>query len=296
MNQVKVDDFLDSLNVKIPSFEKFQKLGDLTALYQDEKGNFIRLNYERGPLLYALISKYKPKKVFEIGTARGYSTLCMAWSMTDNNIHGKIYTIDMRSITISTEMPIDWGTGKGPTIIHLPVSKLWSKIAPKEWLDHIEFVEGFSGEALEKKSLSNFDFAFIDGTHFYEGVKHDFFSFLNIASDRFGVLFDDYISRPQYGVKKLIDEVVEGNFDTYLIQTDKQKDIMRLNMTLDPKYGMCWIHSNSLKKPLNEVYSEKEVSEFLLKYRNYEKRLKIRYKLNETLPFLKNIRFRWWKK
>ena len=82
LNIKKVDDFISSLDVKIPPFEEFVKLGDMTALFESKPNEFIQLNYERGPLLYALVSILKPKNILEIGTSRGYSTLCMAKILT----------------------------------------------------------------------------------------------------------------------------------------------------------------------------------------------------------------------
>lgn len=63
----------------------------------------------------------------------------------------------------------------------------------------------------------------------------------------------------------------------------------------DPQYGMCWIHSNTLKKPLSEIYPKNITNEFIEKYLKFENRLKTRYKINKKLPFLKNLRFRFWK-
>ena len=78
MEEKDFQEFIEKLKVVIPSEEEFQKLGDVTALFRTEKHNFIRLNYERGMLLYALVAKYKPKNILEYGTASGYATLCMA--------------------------------------------------------------------------------------------------------------------------------------------------------------------------------------------------------------------------
>jgi len=94
MKIISYDEFIQKMEVDIPSFEKFKKLGDMTALFERQKNDFIQLNYERGSLLYALISKLKPKNIIEFGTARGYSTLCMAWALSDNNLQGHIHTID----------------------------------------------------------------------------------------------------------------------------------------------------------------------------------------------------------
>ena len=75
MNEVDFEEFIGKLGIKIPSEKEFQELGDVTALFRDKNENFVRLNYERGMLLYALIAKYKPKNILEFGTASGYATL-----------------------------------------------------------------------------------------------------------------------------------------------------------------------------------------------------------------------------
>ena len=96
MKKPSVDNFVSELEVNLPSHEKFLKLGDFTSLWQNESGNFFRLNYERGPLLYALIAKFKPKNVLEFGTGGGYGTLCMAWAMSDYNIDGRYESLIMK--------------------------------------------------------------------------------------------------------------------------------------------------------------------------------------------------------
>ena len=67
--------------------EKFLQLNRVFPI--SEKSKIMTINYERGILLYSLIAKYRPKNVLEIGTAEGYSALCMAWAMTDCKINGK---------------------------------------------------------------------------------------------------------------------------------------------------------------------------------------------------------------
>lgn len=41
---------------------------------------------------------------------------------------------------------------------------------------------------------------FIDGGHGYETVRHNFYSTLEVATDRFGILFDDYAPVPGFGI------------------------------------------------------------------------------------------------
>ena len=74
-----------------------------------------------------------------------------------------------------------------------------------------------------------------------------------------------------------------------------KKQIIELKLGDDDELIMCFVSSSSLKKPLWETYSKKEIDKFLRKYEFTEKRIKIRKKLDKKIPFLKNVRFRWWK-
>ena len=288
------DDFISSLNVTHPEFEKFLKLGDMTALFHEEsKNQFIKLNYERGLLLYCLITKYQPKNVLEIGTASGFGTLCMAWAMVENNINGKIYTIDPIPINEKTKRAFN-DQKNGPKIENISVKELWEKTAKKEWLDKITPISGYSGKILDEYSLPKFDFGYIDGAHFFDAVKHDFYSFLNHTNNEFGMLFDDYVDRPYYGIKKLVDSDISKNFDVSLIKTDTNLHLEKILSLPKHDYGMCWLHSNSLKKSLNDAYPQSIREEYIKKYIKFENRLARRYKLNKKIPLLKNIRFKFW--
>jgi len=90
LNSVRIDQFTNSLNVQVPSKEKFLQLSHIFPIYPKMESNPI-INYERGILLYSLIAKYKPKNVLEFGTAEGYSALCMAWAMVDYDIRDELY-------------------------------------------------------------------------------------------------------------------------------------------------------------------------------------------------------------
>jgi hypothetical protein len=55
---------------------------------------------------------------------------------------------------------------------------------------------------------------------------------------------------------------------------------------------MCLIDSNSLDKPLNEIYPEHKSEEIIQRYLKYERRYVMRKKLNAKIPFLKNVKLR----
>ena len=292
MKKTSVDNFVSELEVKLPPHEKFLKLGDFTSLWQDESGNFVRLNYERGPLLYALIAKFKPKNVLEFGTGGGYGTLCMAWAMNDYNIDGKIYTIDRYSQDLSFDRPINYTEEFSPTVEHLSLKELWSKIASTDWLKHIEPLTGYSGEIMSKYKFPKIDFAYIDGHHVFRAVEHDFYAFLNVSSNDFHILFDDYgISD---GVTKLIDDDISKNFTCVVIKTNLKQQYQELDLKTiksDLFPTLVLVSTNFLKNHYNKLYPTHKINDVLKKYRKFEKRWRLRQKINQKLPMLKNISF-----
>ena len=103
-----ISEYISKLNVEIPPEEEFKKIAQIFKIYPNESKENALVNYERGMLLYGLISKYKPKTILEIGRAQGYSTMCMAWALCENKIDGKIISVDPLSYENSIEWLIDW--------------------------------------------------------------------------------------------------------------------------------------------------------------------------------------------
>jgi len=292
LNSVKIDQFIDSLDVKTPPKEKFLELTHIFTI--SPQLNFPKQipNYERGILLYSLIAKYKPKNVLEIGTAEGYSALCMAWAMTDYNINGKIFTIDPKPFDVPVERNVTWEDNPKHDTVMLSRRELWNKFADKEWIKKIEVLTGFSGEVLQKNTkLPKMDMGFIDGSHVYEAVVHDFYAFLEIASESFYLLLDDYVPNENDGVTKTIDEEVAPNFDIALIQTNAKEQRKESGESQDELY-ICWLDSESLKKPLREIYPKSKSEQIINKYLKREKRWKLRKNLNTKIPLLGRFRFR----
>ena len=291
LNSVKIEQFIDSLDVKTPPKEKFLELTHIFPI--SPQLNFAKQipNYERGILLYSLIAKYKPKNVLEIGTAEGYSTLCMAWAMTDYNINGKIFTIDPKPFDVPVERNVTWEDNPKHDTVMLSRRELWNKFADKEWIKKIEVLTGFSGEVLQKNTeLPKMDMGFIDGSHVYEAVVHDFYAFLEVASENFHLLFDDYVPNENDGVTKAIDEEVAPNFDITLIQTNAKEQRKESGESPD-ELCICWLDNESLKKPLREIYPKSKSEQIINKYLKWEKRWKLRKNLNSKIPLLNRFKF-----
>ena len=292
LNSVRIDQFTNSLNVQVPSKEKFLQLSHIFPIYPKMESNPI-INYERGILLYSLIAKYKPKNVLEFGTAEGYSALCMAWAMVDYDINGKIFTIDPKPFDVPLEREITWEENPKHETVLLSTKELWNKFANKEWIEKIEVLTGFSGEILQKKikEFPKMDMGFIDGHHTYEAVIHDFYAFLQTASENFYLLFDDYISNDNGGVTRVIDEEIIPNFDVTPIKTNAKQQRKEVNES-EIELDMCLLESSSLKKPLRVIYPKSKSDQIISKYLKWEKRWRLRKTLNSKIPLLGRFRFR----
>ena len=291
--QISIHEFIQNLDINLPDSEKFLQLSRITPINPKRTENFV-INFERGMLLYALIAKIQPKTVLEIGTAEGYSTLCMAWAMTDYKIKGKIFTVDPKPHNQPIERLIKISDYDKTVKMSLSTEDLWKKFASSEWIKKIEVITGYSGEILKNKQFPKIEFCYIDGSHVYEAVKHDFFATLKLVSEKFNILFDDYVPDRDDGVSKIIDEEIVNVFEPTFIETNAKEQRSKLKIDSEEQV-MCFIDSKSLKKPLWKIYRKNEIEEFLEKYRFIEKRIKIRKKIDKRIPFLKNIRFRWWK-
>ena len=171
LDPIKIEQLINSLNIQIPSKEKFLKLTHIFPIYPQLESNPV-IHYERGILLYSLIAKYKPKNVLEIGTAEGYSALCMAWAMTDYDINGRIFTIDPKPFDVPVKREITWEENPKYESIMLSTKELWNKFANKEWIKKIEVLTGFSGEILQKKTkeFPKMNMGFIQKVNFLVSV------------------------------------------------------------------------------------------------------------------------------
>jgi hypothetical protein len=294
MENTSFEDFLQSIKSTKMDLNDFMILGNATSIWKDNDGNFFKLNFNRGLLLYALIGYLKPKSILEFGTGGGYSTLCMAKALFDFKIDGKIYTIDRNrndeKIFRIFQLPDDEHVQEKK----ISNNEIWNSIAPHEWIEKIIPITGYSGSVMKTQNFNNIDFCYIDGVHTYDGTKHDFLSFLKVASNSFSVLFDDYVDRDFYGVKEFIDKEVDTHFNLKLIKTDVNNDLKKL-IKFEHEYGMIYFNHIS-KIPAIKNYNKDDVDTFLKKYRNLDNNIRTRrYNLEKKIPFLKYIKFKFWK-
>ena len=221
--------------------------------------------------------------------------MCMAKALDDHDIDSHIYTIDRVSNDAKIDRFFKLPNDASPQKKKISNKEIWELTAKDSWINKITPISGYSGIAIDEIKENNFDFWYIDGNHSYDGTKHDFFSFLNIASKKFSILFDDYIDRDFYGVKQFVDNEIKPYFDLTLIDTDPEHNLKQF-LKKSSDYGMIYLSHDNIDNSSLDNYDKKHIESFLSSYRSSDRRVRSnRYKLEQKLPFTKNIKFKFWK-
>ena len=174
--------FDDAKNVYYKEIDLIQKslgydldlnwLNDL-ALHTQVCVKKSRINYQHGRLLYSHLRNYIKINshnffnIFETGTARGFSSICMSKALNDSGKKGKIYTVDI----LPNDKEMYWNiiddNEKKKTRIEL-LSK-W----PNEQ-KNISFLTGNTTQVLRNINIDRINFAFLDAEHTYESIMSEF--------------------------------------------------------------------------------------------------------------------------
>ena len=184
-----------------------------------------KLNFFHGRLLYTVLSKYisnLPDKynhlsILETGTARGFSAICMAKALIDNQCPGFITTID----SIPHNKPIYWNCIddlEGPRS-RAALLKKWSLELRK-----IIFLQGWTSSVIPKLGLERVNFAFLDAQHTKESVLSEFLYVFERQLMGDIIVFDDVTENIFPGVCEAVREI-ENNFpyELHRIQFSDQR-------------------------------------------------------------------------
>jgi len=164
---------------------------DKLALHTQVVKKKSAINYQHGRVLYSLLRKYIQDQninyinILEVGTARGFSSLCMSKAIIDSKINGNISTIDI----ISNKNKIYWNC------VDDHEGKKSRKELLSPWgkeLKNINFLTGPSSLILKKITYDRINFAYIDGMHDDFNVRKEF-KFISLRQTKGDfIIFDDY--------------------------------------------------------------------------------------------------------
>ncbi len=130
------------------------------------------LCFAHGRVLYSALrnylSSFSPDRnsqkltIWETGTARGFSSLCMAKALSDHGANGAIVTFDV----LPHDNPQYWNCIADVTrgsVSRRSLLDSWCNLIE----DYIIFVQGFTQVTMPKVRPQRIHFAFLDGPHDY---------------------------------------------------------------------------------------------------------------------------------
>jgi len=171
-----------------------------------------KLNFFHGRLLYSVLSKYiddietskKHINIFETGTARGFSSICMSKALIEMNCSGVITTVD----SIPHNKKIFWNCiddHQGPKS-RANLLKPWA-----EELERIVFIQGWTKNIINRLGLQRINFAFLDAQHTKDDVLSEFCYVKDRQLSGDIIVFDDVTEGLFEGVCDAI-KIVERNY------------------------------------------------------------------------------------
>lgn len=185
------------------------------------------INYNHGKYLYSIFAEYinlNPKisrfNVVETGTARGFSSLCMAKALYDYQKNGLIITIDLlphlKKIYWNCISDIDGKKTRSELLEN------WRELSNK----YILFLQGETSIELSKLQLERVHFAFLDGEHTYKKLLIELKYINQRQQNNDIILVDDYNKNDFDGVVKATNEFSKShNYKLELIELDQSRNL-----------------------------------------------------------------------
>jgi len=179
-------------------------------------------------VLSKLVKRYNPKRLFEIGTFDGRTTLNLAANASDD---AKVYTLDLpKDKLFKTDLPLEVGEEK-----YIDKEASGARFLESDCQQKITQLYGDSATYDFSSFYNTVDFIFIDGSHSYRYVLHDSRLALKLLRDGQGViLWHDYGKQWWQGLTTALNEMyaagkefkniqhIEGTSLVYLVIDDTQ--------------------------------------------------------------------------
>jgi predicted O-methyltransferase YrrM len=187
----------------IPKTDVFELFGNDSAAYEGvyECGFGHTTEFEL-KVISNLVKKWNPKRIFEIGTFQGRTTLNMALNTAQET---EIITLDLPADELqSTKMDIEEGE----------IRYVKKEVSGERFLGHpaaakIRQVYGDSASFPFDEYSNSVDLAFIDGSHAYEYVLNDSEKIFSVMRKGGLIIWHDYTNWP--GVWMALNELFEND-------------------------------------------------------------------------------------
>jgi predicted O-methyltransferase YrrM len=134
------------------------------------------LNLGFGFIYYGLVRALRPKHVVVIGSGYGFSVVCLALGLTDNG-HGGLSFVDP-SYSVFKHGPLRTVGGTAQWDDPQKVRAHFRRFGVERQVTHFKLTSEAFFADYGQRGLPAIDLAFVDGSHSYADVRHDFLAVL----------------------------------------------------------------------------------------------------------------------
>ena len=134
------------------------------------------LNLGFGFVYYGLVRALRPKHVVVIGSGYGFSVVCLALGLKDN-ARGSLSFVDP-SYSVFTHGPLRTVGGTSQWDDPQQVRVHFRRFGVERQVTHFKLTSAEFFADYEQRRLPAIDMAFVDGSHSYADVRHDFLAVL----------------------------------------------------------------------------------------------------------------------
>jgi predicted O-methyltransferase YrrM len=169
------------------------------------------LNWQHGRILYTALRKRIQRglasseklaqfAVFETGTARGFSAVCMAKALVDASQPGNVITLDI----LPHNAPMFWNCVDD---LERPKTRQELLEPWPEELSRVTFFQAWTGRFTKSVGVSRIHFAFLDAQHTQAAVSEEYKYVRDRQKKGDVIVFDDVSVSTFDGVVRAVDEV-----------------------------------------------------------------------------------------
>lgn len=148
-----------------------------------------RLNLGFGFLYYGLVRSLRPQHILVIGSGFGFSVVCLALGLKDN-AQGALSFVDP-SYSVLKQGPLHTVGGTGQWDDPQRVPAHFRRFGVEQLVTHFKHTSADFFADYRERGLPRIDLAFIDGSHSYTNVRHDFLKVLEHSHRNSYILLHD---------------------------------------------------------------------------------------------------------
>lgn len=147
------------------------------------------LNLGFGFLYYGIVRALRPRHVLVIGSGFGFSVVCLGLGIKDNG-KGRLTFVDP-SFSVLKDGPFKTIGGTGQWSNPDKVNQRFHRFGLQGIVCHHKRTSQQFFQDYEQQGLPDVDLAFIDGSHAFDDVRHDFVAVLRHARKNSYILLHD---------------------------------------------------------------------------------------------------------